>query len=245
MPDQPNPVLVDALKQALAEPGEQRLLRSGKLTGLFASRAGAAGQAAAEAVRDGLLEVVRTDVKGKTAVEWVRITPRGVDYLHERESPRQALEDLHAVLQANRAGLPLWLADLQGRVELLSKQLTEDVGRWAHRLDALTQQVEQALHRLNGDDAADGAVPWSKDALGYLDRRTSGGAPGDCPLPELFAALRDGHPELSVTAFHDGLRRLRDRRTLRLLPFTGPLADLSEPEFALPEGTATLYYVRK
>ena len=35
-------VLLEALKQALAEPGEQRLFRSGKLPGLFSSRSGTA-----------------------------------------------------------------------------------------------------------------------------------------------------------------------------------------------------------
>src|SRR6059058_291622 len=51
--------LIAALKQALAEPDEQRLFRSGKLPGLFATRSGANAEAAERAVRDGLLEVVR------------------------------------------------------------------------------------------------------------------------------------------------------------------------------------------
>src|SRR5262245_64832138 len=96
--DKVHDALIEALRQALAAPGELRLYRAGKLPGLFAGRGGAAGEAAARAVRDGLLEVVRTEVKGKTAIDWVRVTPRGVDYLHEHESPVEVLRELRGLL---------------------------------------------------------------------------------------------------------------------------------------------------
>ena len=89
--------LVDALKLALAEPGEQRLFKSGKLAGLFAGRAGVNAEAAARALRDGLLEVVRTEAKGKTTLEWVRITPRALEFLHQHESPVQVNSTLTRV----------------------------------------------------------------------------------------------------------------------------------------------------
>src|SRR4051794_2641197 len=67
--------LVDALKLAIESPGEHRLFRWGKLAGLFPSRAGACGAAATMAVRDGLVEITRTEPRGKLIVEWVRATP--------------------------------------------------------------------------------------------------------------------------------------------------------------------------
>ena len=33
-------------------------------------------------------------------------------------------------------------------------------------------------------------VPWALEVLEYLDHRRSGGAAIDCPMPELFAAIR-------------------------------------------------------
>src|SRR5947199_10683398 len=90
--------VLQALKQALAEPGAQRLYRSGKLPGLFPTRTGANAAAAAQAVGDGLLEVVRMEEKGKLSVAWVRPTPAGVSFLHAHESPRAVLEELHAAL---------------------------------------------------------------------------------------------------------------------------------------------------
>src|SRR5262245_14270951 len=106
-------ILIDALKQALAEPGEQRLYKSGKLDGLFASRTGANAEGAAHAVQSGLLEVVRTETKGKTTTEWVRATPQAAEFVHEHESPVQTLKDLHAILQTNQQRIPLWLAEMQ------------------------------------------------------------------------------------------------------------------------------------
>jgi hypothetical protein len=241
--------LVEALKQALAEPGEQRLFRSGKLTGLFPGRGGVAAQAAAEALRRGLLEVVRTEQRGKTSVEWVRLTPIGVDYLHAHESPRAVLAELRTALATNRAGLPLWLEGLRLDLDGFLGRLTEEVRQVQQRLDALDRRVEAALRRLDaaGPVVSDGVialVPWAVDALTYLDRRNTAGA-GDCPLPELFAALHARHPRLSMIAFHDGLRRLSDSGALTLAPFAGPPDALAEPEYALPDGARFLYYASR
>jgi hypothetical protein len=248
--DKATSVLVQALKQAMAEPGEQRLFRSGKLTGLFASRSGSTGDAAAQAVRDGLLEVARTETRGKATIEWVRLTPRGVNFVHEHESPVRVLEELRAVLQTTREGVPGWLAQMRQDLQTMGARLAEDVQRVMNRLDALTVRVDEALRRADASgpplpDGLSDTVPWALDALGYLDRRRASGAPGECPLPELFTAVREPHAALSLTDFHDGLRRLRDRRALRLLPADDPAQPLPEPEYALLDGTAVLYYVSR
>jgi hypothetical protein len=242
--------LIDALKQALTEPGEQRLYRGGKLPGLFATRTGANAEAAARALRDGLLEVVRSEIKGKLTVEWVRLTPAGVSFLHAHESPRAVLEELHGALRTTRAGVPVWLEGMQQEVHALSGRLAEEMQRLLHRLDALSQRVEEALRRAEGGgpalaNGAAAAVPWAADVLAYLDRRRDSGAAGGCPLPELFAALRARHPALSLTEFHDGLRRLSDYRAVALAPFTGPPGHLPEPEYALLDGVTVLYYATR
>jgi hypothetical protein len=242
--DRSTEALVQALKQALAAPAEQRLYKSGKLDGLFPGRAGANGDAAGRALRDGLLEVVRSETKGKTVVEWVRLTPNGVDFLHEHESPVAALHDLRDVLRLNQQAVPVWLAEVRGGLEAMEGRLSADAQKWERQLEALARRVEEALRRLEAaapllpaETAA--AFPWAIDALNYLDRRR--GAAGDCPLPELFEAVARLHPELSVSDFHEGLRRLHERRALRLGPAAG-LAELPQPEYALFDGGAVLYF---
>jgi hypothetical protein len=250
MADRVTETLLEALKQALADPSAQRLFKSGKLEGLFASRSGVNSEAAARAVQNGLLEVVRTEVKGKTTIEWVRPTPRAVEFLHNQESPVKALKDLQAILQANRAGMPLWIAEMRQAVQTLAEQLEQEAARWTQRLEMLSEHVEAALRRLEATEphisnGATADAPWALDALAYLDRRRSSAVAGECSLPELFTVLRDQHRDLSVTAFHDRLRRLRDRRALQLLPFAGPPSEIPEPEYALLDGTELLYYVTR
>jgi hypothetical protein len=248
--DRTTQILLDALKQAHAEPTEQRLYKSGKLAGLFPARHGGSGEAAARALRDGLLEVVRTELRGKAAIEWVRPTPRSVEFLHQQESPLCALAELKAALQTSREGVPGWLQEIHKGFKDLAERLTEEVQRALHRLDALSDRVEQALQRLAEAEpqlpnGVASALPWASDVLAYLDHRRAAGAGDACSLPELFKALAERHAELSVTDFHAGLRRLRDRRVLRLLPFEGPAGELRQPEYALLDGTTMLYYASR
>src|SRR5205814_4431235 len=132
------------------EPGEQRLYRSGKLPGLFPARTAANAEAASRALRDGLLEVVRSEVKGKLTVEWVRLTPAGVSFLHAHESPRAVLEELHGALQTTRAGVPLWLEGVQAELNAVGTRLEGEMRRLMHRLDGLSNRVEEALRRAEG-----------------------------------------------------------------------------------------------
>lgn len=247
--DKVTEAMLAALKQALAEPGEQRLFRSGKLAGLFPGRAGVNAQAAAKALQDGLLEIVRTETKGKTAIEWARLTPRGIDFLHDTESPVVVLRELRAALQTGRDGVPGWLEQLHQELLGFESRLADDVRKYLGKLDALARRVDEALCRLDAgpgiSDAVAAVVPWAADALGYLDRRKSSGASGECPLPELFAAIRERHAELTLTSFHDGVRRLSDCKAVRLLPFTAPPEQLPEPEYALLDGSAVVYYAAR
>src|SRR4051794_40493044 len=111
--DKVSDAVLETLKLALAGPAEQRLYKSGKLDGLFPSRAGVNAEAAALALREGLLEVVRTETRGKTIFEWVRLTPRGIEYLHEHESPVRVLEDLRELLKVNRDAVPAWAEEMR------------------------------------------------------------------------------------------------------------------------------------
>lgn len=240
--------LVDALKQTFLQPGEQRLFRAGKLPGVFAGRAGLNADAAAQALRDGLLEIVRTETKGKTTTEWVRVTPRGVEFVHRHESPVQALHDLRAVLQMTQEGLPVWMNELRKELQALGDRLTEQAQKINHHIDALSKRVVEAIGRAEAatPTAPDltGIVAWAPAVLEYLDKRKASGVVNHCAMPELFAALREKQTELTVTDFHAGLRRLHDKGVLRLLAWEGP-AELPEPEFALLDGAATYYHVAR
>lgn len=235
--------LLDALKAALAAPGEHRLFRAGKLAGLFPARAGLSAEAAHQALSDGLLETVRTEAKGKLVTEWVRATPKAVGYLHEHDSPRSILRELKDVLQATRTGVPEWMADAKREVAALSASFEVRASAMLARLDDLAKRCEAALRRAetSGPAVAEPVarvVPWALDALEYLDQRGASGAGGECPLPELFHALRARHPELTLPTFTDGVTRLHDVRAVRLLP-----GELVEPEYAVVADGKLMYLV--
>jgi hypothetical protein len=250
MADRLTETLLDALKTALAAPSEERLFRAGKLTGLFPGRVGVSAEAASKALRDGLLEISRTQTKGKAVIEWAKLTPRGVEFLHHHESPVRALHELRDVLRTSRDGLPAWVADMRESLSAMSRQLDEGSQKFAAKLDALSQRVEEALRRLeskgpNLPPTITATAPWATEALSYLDHRRLTGANGQCPLPELFAAVVAKYPELSIGTFHEGLRRLKRERVLRLAPFEGAPNDLPQPEYAILDGAALLYYATR
>ena len=247
--DRVTDALVAALRQALAGPEEHRLYRAGKLDGLFANRVGVAGAAAARALAEGLLSPTRTETRGKIHIEWVRLTPSGVDFLHQHESPVRALEEVRHALRANREALPEWLADMRATLAAVDERLAADARKWTERLDGLTRRVEDALRRLESErpllppEVGD-AYPWSVDALNYLDRRKTGGALSDCPLPELFAALSRTHPGLSVGPFHEGLRPPARPPGAPPPPRRRRHDPPTHPEFALFDGGRRCYTTR-
>jgi hypothetical protein len=245
--DKTTSLVLEALKSALAEPGEHRLYRAGKSPGLFAGRTGVQGEAAARALADGLLELVRSETKGKSAVDWVRVTPRGVEFVTSRESPIQAMNELRNALQATSAGLPSWMATIRQALQEIGDRLVAEMHSVAARLERLSDRIGAEL--LRAEQAGPKApaettkiVPWAQSVIDYLERRRQGGVTKPCPLPELFLAVRHHDSEITVNDYHAGLRRMSDRGLVRLIAFEGP-GELPEPEYALLEGAAVYYYV--
>jgi hypothetical protein len=245
MVDKVTETLVEALRRLLAGPVEQRLYRSGKLAGLFASRGGLNSEAATRALADGLIEVIRTELKGKTETEWVRLTPVGIEFLHEHDSPVRVLEELRDLLRLNREGMPAWLTQMQQELRAVSDQLSEQARHLNRRLETLSDRVEAALRRADVERLNGTAVSWASEALAYLERRRAEGATSPCSFPELFAAVRPRHVGLALPDFLAGLRRLHDHRALQLLPFAGTPDKIPEPEYALTDGPSLLYYVSR
>lgn len=241
--DKTTEILIEALRTGSRDGGDVRLFRAGKLPGLFPARTTLHAEIAAQALRDGLLETVRSDVKGKTTTEWVRVTQAGVDFLLQQESPLRVLHELRSLLAVSESALPGFLADLQKRIATFQEQVVREVvqmqeqlGRFSARLDAALKRVE-----VHVPEGAAGALPWDDAALAYLQQRQSGGLGARCPLPELFAAIQDKEPELTMYDFHSGLRRLHDRGVIGL--FAGDGSDaLPEPEYALLDGPHVYYF---
>jgi hypothetical protein len=231
-------LLLDALKTALADPREHRLFAAGKLPGLFRSRYGPPAEAALFAIREGLFETVRTEAKGRLIVEWVRASSKGVGFVHDHDSPKAVLSELKQLIGETRGGVPLWMADVRTDLARLTTQFEERTRDMTARLDELARRVDAALRRIDASpkltDPVARLVPWGEAALEYLDRRSAAGARGACSLGELFHAVRQTVPTLTVPELHDGLRRLHDTRAVRLSSATAGTP--TDPEYAMLVG---------
>ena len=211
---------------------------------MFPSRAGISSEAALLAVRDGLLEVVRTETRGKIVTEWVKATPKAVSFVHDHDSPKSVLKELKELLDATRAGVPAWMSEAKQEVAALATHFQVRGAAVMARLDAIAVRVEAALRRADLyfptlAEPVGEVVPWAVNALEYLDQRAVTGATGDCPFPELFHAVRAKFSDLTLPAFHDGLRRLNDVRAIRL----SSSDEMDEPEYAMLLGDKLMYRV--
>jgi hypothetical protein len=239
--DRADPILLEALRTAAGHDGDLRLYRSGKLPGLLPARTAVHAAAATQAVRDGLIEIVRTETRGKTVVEWVRVTPRGLDFVLQHDSPARAMDELRDALQQSAQNLPAWIATMRRELDALSRHMLDEVARIGKRLDRLAGRVEAILQKAE-QERRTAVAPWMQAALEYLAGRNGMTGQESCPLPELFAALQTRQFDPSIKDFHSALRRLQDDGVVQLLPHIadgGP----PEPEYALPDGLEVLYYV--
>ncbi|MSQ93528.1 MAG: hypothetical protein EXR98_03110 [Gemmataceae bacterium] len=236
--------LLDALKLGAMERGEVRLYRRGKLPGMFGQRTRLNADIADQAVKDGLLEMARVETVGKVAVEWVRVTQKGLAFLVDNESPVRALTELSEALALNQQGLPSWAAQMHARIEQLATNFDAEVGAMRNRLEQLSQRVVAAIERLESAWVVPDlpATPWAGATIDYLERRRQVGLGTRCPLADLFSAVREKHAELTIKDFHAGLRRMQETKAITLLPSTGN-GDTPGAEYAMLDGTAVYYYV--
>jgi hypothetical protein len=238
MVDKSQPLILEALSRAAAQPAGLPLHGNKKMPGLFASSR-AAKQLAKRCKDDGLLRVMRTETRGKTVQEICALAEQGLAYLLQHASPKQLLENLVRELEARQAQL----TDLVATAQQMQTNL--------EGLRALADRVLNGVHRppsTNGTPAANGsgdaadADAWLADALTHLRSWRGSAGLEDCPLPELYRAVQGSTPALTIGQFHDGLRRLHAQHQIYLHPWSGPLYELPEPALALLIGHVVAYY---
>jgi hypothetical protein len=227
-----NTLIIEALQRAAAAPEGLPLLSSKAAPGLFAGGA-AAKQAALACKERGLLHVVRTQTKGRTALEVCALTEEGWRRLLEESNPRPVLDALRSALDQQTGKL----SELTAAAH--AQQAAVDAIRLA------VSRVEEHLRQRTAPPfplSKNGTPPLEEtitQALGAWHQRQP---MGDCPLPELLRGVRATSPGSTIGRFHDALRRLTQERVLSLHPWTGPLYEMPEPEAALLVGHEIAYY---
>ncbi|HEX3313896.1 MAG TPA: hypothetical protein VHR72_03340 [Gemmataceae bacterium] len=223
--------IVEALERALTEPDGLPLVTSKAAPGLFPSTA--AGKKEAEGARlAGLFDVVRRETRGKTAIEFVGLTEKGLAALLEHVQPKPVLVALLAAIERCEKRLDGW-------VDEVKKNRTS--------LDGLKALAEKVLSHLAKPEAT--LPPWSKNGhsndpkakiVEILRSWHASGKLGDQPLPDLYEAVRT--PKLTLGQYHDALRSLHESQAIYLHPWTGPLCELPKPTYSLLVGHEIAYY---
>ena len=263
MADKFTPLILDALTRAAAEPAGVPLFASKTAPGLFpASTAGK--PAAKKAVDDGLLEVLRTESRGKAQAEICIPSKAGMQFLLAEASPKQVLEDLVRILEERRTEVRELLANA-ARMAVGLERLAEVVGnvlpkveQHQYRCPAPSTNGHRDSHPIPDEAPMAELLPMPQRAtiavmepiddlaeviLARLaDWTASEPSARDCPLPDLFRSLsmRDEPP--TIGQFHDCLRTLHEQRGIYLHPWTGPLYALPEPQLALLVGHEVAFY---
>jgi len=218
--------IVEAVSKAATEPLGLPLFASKSETGLFAAGAKAAAQ---KCVADKLIQVVRTETKGKTPREFFAATEAGWEFLSAAVNPKQVLEDFVRVLEARQG-----VAD-----ELLSvaRQMAES-------LQGLKDAVSRVLPQVTVNRIKAPSPPANLEAAildDLADWFAGANAGEDCPLPELFHGIARSR-SVSLGEFHDCLRKLQAAGSVYLHSWTGPLYELPDPAVALLIGHGIAYY---
>lgn len=259
--------ITDALSKAAAEPAGLPLFAAKGEPGLFPTAAKLAAQKAAS---DGLVQVVRTETKGKTSRELFGITERGWEQLLAAVNPKQVLEDFVRVLESRQSevgellGTAKRMADsLHGLKDAVSRVLPQiaTARMLSNEADSTERSAGPSVSlptadfgsrlnvngtpHMNGTALLEAPVETGVELAEVVLSRLadwSGAAGEDCPLPELFLSLGTREPQPSIGEFHDVLRKLHADGAIYLHPWTGPLYALPEPALALLVGHGVAYY---
>ena len=132
MDDRTGIALLTALRFALADTGEHRLYKSGKLDGLFPSRSGRLATPPPSAAR-GISRTVRNEVKGKISIEWVRLDGQGSRIHLSARFPAKLLEEMRRLMQDARSGVPNWLNATLDQLQMLSQTFGDEMQRYLQR----------------------------------------------------------------------------------------------------------------
>lgn len=225
MADKLTQQIVEALSKAAAEPAGLPLYSSKAEPGLFPSSAKPAAQ---KCLADRLLQIVRSEPRGKQSRELHALTELGWEYLLAAVNPKQVLEDFVRAVEQRQEEVGELLdtarhmaGSLQGLKDAVSRVLPQV---WSGH--SVTGRAESG-HGVTGPQILEQLRLWDASAG------------EDCTLSELFRRL---NPRPTLGEFHDALRSLHSEGAIYLHPWTGPLSELPDPACALLVGHGVAFY---
>jgi len=190
--------------------------------------ASASGREAARLAQErGFVRTLTDQRNAKESARLWTVSEAGLAHWLEQSNPRRAVEALADAIRGCR-------------------QEFADLGKSADRcrehLSRLSSAVDTALGNSKDPVSVTTKAGATEPTKAILESLRAWRDAGDCPLPLLFEKAKVACPDISLGAFHDALRALRDRAAIHLHPWTGPLYELPEPAAAFLIGHEIAYY---
>ena len=238
-------VALEALARALTDAGPKLLIASKAAPGFFASSKEKV--AAGIAVDKGWLVPTGEFVgKGATKKEKYRLSADGVRAVLEGSETQQLLRGLGEGLNKQ--------VDNMKAVRDQIGELLQHFGPVAESVAALQRRVQppslEDIRKQLGNTATPPAASPQPSSSAWLERVPQLAAEQrnrdrfqPISLPALFQKIRAELPSLTLGQFHDGLRLLREKGRIRLIPFTRALATIDDPRNAMFFDGEVMYYV--
>jgi hypothetical protein len=239
-------VALEALARALTDAGPKLLFASTVAPGFFASSK-EEKLAAGIAVDKGWLVPTGEFVgKGKTKKEKYCLSADGVRAVLEGSETPQLLRGLGE-------GLNRQVENMKAMRDQIG-QLLQHFAPVAESVAALQRRVQppslEEIRKQLGNAATPTAASPEPSSSAWLERVPQLAAEQrdrdrfqPISLPALFLKIRAELSSLTLGQFHDGLRLLREKGRIRLIPFTRALATIDDPRNALFLDGEVMYYV--
>jgi len=208
-------IILHALSFALESAGVCSLFNKKGVQGLFPLSA--SGKLAAKhCFERHLLKVVEQSTKPFT--EMVKITRLGIRSVLEGIKIDKLLENAANFIESSG--------------EKNSVNPESDDAVFYHSLEKAAGLIARKL----GSSLLHDFTSPAKHIFILLKEWSDAGRAGDCQLYHLYQQLSARCPGITLGAFHDALRNLRQKKLIELHPWTGPLYEIPKPELALMAG---------
>ena len=238
----PQDVAVETLSRSLVDPTPRPLMGTRARPGIFVGSSQVVKAAAALCVENGWLAPTgEKQGKGKTAKDLYRITPAGIEYALQHSEALTLLRELLGASDALREAL----RSIQGKLDEASQGLNAQNGVLGQLRERVSppdlSAVLEAVAAVPASPVTVAHDNWLAAAVDFLRGYRRRNPQQRCPLPELYRHVSRSN-SISIGRFHDGLRQLVREQRIALHPYTGPMYQLKDEQYALLLGQEIKFY---
>ena len=210
---------IQALTEALADPSPRVCYGNKNRVGFVVGNNKKTRPTVELLVAQGWIEKAGGSVgSGKSRQDLYQITSTGVETALSESDTSSALREMAAAVSASHAKLEAITNTLTHQMEVLAVLQERLAAPTDGVMSEMISSIETFLRKIQ-----------HKHPLGHV------------PLPVIYNEIAQT-TELTIGVFHDALRQLMSKGKIRLEPYTGPMFELEDAQYAMIWGLEIKYY---